>query len=68
MGKAQEALSQRVQEGEALGTRLKEGQQGGETSTELLKLEAEISPLKGKRRRAEKAREIQEEESTQAEP
>ena len=41
--------------------------QGGETSTELLQLEAEISPLKGKRRGAEKAREKQEKEITQAE-
>ena len=42
--------------------------QGGKTSIELLQLEAEISPLKGKRRRAEEAREKQGEEGTQAEP
>ena len=41
--------------------------QGGETSTELLQLEVEISPLKGKLRRAEEAREKQEEEIIQAE-
>ena len=41
--------------------------QGGETSTELLQLEAEISPLKGKRRGVKKAREKQEKEITQAE-
>ena len=61
VGKAQEALSQGVQEGEALETRLKEVQQGGETSTELLQLEAEISPLKGKLREVEEAREKQKE-------
>ena len=43
----QEALSQVVQEREALETRLKEVQQEGETSTELLQLEAEISPSRG---------------------
>ena len=36
-----------VQEGEELETRLEKGQQGGENSTELLQLEAEISPLEG---------------------
>ena len=30
--------------------------QGGETSTELLQVEAEISPLEGKRKRADEAR------------
>ena len=41
-------------------------QQGGETSTELLQLEAEISTLKGKLRKAEEAMEKQEEEISQA--
>ena len=50
MGKAQESPSQGVQEGEALETRLEKVQQGVETSAELLQLEAEISPLKGKLR------------------
>ena len=65
-GKVQEALSQVVQEGEALETRLKEMLQGGETSTGLLQLEAEISTLNGKLRGAEEAREKQEEEIIQA--
>ena len=38
-GKAQEAISQVVQEGEELETRLKEVEQEGENSTELLELE-----------------------------
>ena len=42
--------------------------QGEETSIEILQLEAKISPLEGKRRRAEEAREKQGEEGTQAEP
>ena len=46
-GKAQEVISQEVQEGEALETMLEEVQQGGETSTELLQLGAEISPSRG---------------------
>ena len=49
-------------------TRLKEVKQGRETSTELLKWEAETSTLKGKQREVEEAREKQEEEITQAEP
>ena len=61
MGKVQKALSLVVQEGEALETRMKRVQQGGETSTELLQLEAEISPLKGKLRKAEEARKKQKE-------
>ena len=64
-GKAQEALSQVVQEG-ALETMWKEVQQGGETSTELLQLEAEISPLKGKLRGAEEVREKQKAEIIKA--
>ena len=56
-----------VQEGEALEIRMKEVQQGGETSTELLQLEAEISPLKWKLRGVEEARKKQEEEISQAE-
>ena len=39
-----------------------------ETSTELLQLEAEISPLKGKLRGAEEARKKQEEKIIQAKP
>ena len=42
--------------------------QGGEASTELLQREAEISPIKGKWKRAEEAREKRREEGTQAEP
>ena len=66
VGKAYEALSQVIQEGGARGKRLEEGQQGGGTSTELLQLEAEIRPLKGKLRRAEEARENKEEEIIKA--
>ena len=60
VGKAQEALSQVVREGEALGARLEEVQQGGETSTDVRQVKAESSPLPEKVREVEEARETKE--------
>ena len=56
-GKTQEAPSQGVLEGEEAETKLTEVLYGGETSTELLQLEDEVSPPKGRLGEAEEVQE-----------